>query len=162
MYKQYLKVKTSKNKSGVFTSVRIPKGVPVIEVTGDVHPEHQLPDPNHPALLQVGPNIFIGPSGDVDDYINHSCDPNCKLQIAGSRAILFSLYDIPAGGEITFDYSTSSTDTLDTWKIECKCGSNKCRKVISGLQYVDPAVIEDYKKRGILPMFMTVSIFQKT
>jgi len=161
MYKQFLKVGPSRTGQGVFTSIKIPARSPVIEVTGEVHPEHTLPDPNHPALLQVGPNYFIGPSGDVDDYINHSCDPNCKVHIAGQRAFLYSLYDIPAGSEITFDYSTSSTDTLDKWKMDCHCGKFNCRKVISGLQYVDPTIVEDYKKRGIIPMFMLIPIFQK-
>lgn len=154
MYKQYLKVQPSRTGNGVFTTIKIPAKVPVIEVTGDVYAEKNLPDPNHPALLQVGHDSFIGPSGDVDDYINHSCDPNCRVHIVGNRAILYSLYDIPAGHEITFDYSTSSTDTLDKWKMDCQCGKFNCRKVISGLQYLDPQLLEEYKKKGMIPLFL--------
>lgn len=159
MYNQYLKVSSS--KTGVFTFVRIPANVPVIEITGNVHLEHELPDPNHPALLQVGPNTFIGPSGDVDDYINHSCEPNCNLHIVGNRAILYSMYDIAEGSEITFDYSTSSTDSLEKWQMNCQCGSYKCRKIISGLQHVHADAIEELKKKDMIPLFMKVPIFMR-
>lgn len=161
MFKPYLKLQPTKMGQGVFTSIKIPVGVPVVEVTGEVYAEDKLPDPNHPALLQVNHNTFIGPSGDVDDYINHSCDPNCRVHIVGNRAILYSLYDIPANSEITFDYSTNSTDTLDKWQMNCQCGKFNCRKIISGLQYVNSSIVEDYKKRGMIPLFITHSMFRK-
>lgn len=161
MYKQYLSTKPSKTGIGIFTSIDIPANQPIFEVLGDVYAEQDLPDPNHPALLQVGPDTFIGPSGDVDDYINHSCDPNCRLQIIGNRAIVYSLYLIPKGSELTFDYSTSSTDTHDKWKINCQCGSYKCRKVISGHQYLSPELLAEYQKKNMLPLFITFPVFQK-
>lgn len=160
MYKQYLKICPSKNGSGVFATAKIPSEVPVIEITGQILSEKDLPDPNHPAIIQVGKDSFIGPSGDVDDYINHSCDPNCKIHIVGNRAILYSLYDIQIGMEVTFDYSTSSTDTLDKWKMDCQCGKYNCRKIISGLQYVDSSIIKDYKKRNIIPLFLAHPMFK--
>ena len=79
----------------------------------------------------------------------------------GNRAILYSLYVIPAGAELTFDYSTTSTDTLETWKMTCACGSHKCRKAISGYQYLDPTLQEEYKKKGMIPLFITTPMFQK-
>ena len=161
MYNQFLKIKTSKTGAGVFTSVNIPAGVPIIEVTGQIYTEEKLPNPNDPALIQVGPNLFIGPSGTIDDYIGHSCDPNCLLRAVGTRAIIFSMYLIKAGSEITFDYSTSSTDTLDKWKMDCNCGAANCRKVISGLHYLDEKQKEEYKKKGMIPLFLTDPIFLK-
>jgi hypothetical protein len=160
LFKPYLKVSTSKTGKGVFTSVKIPAKTPVLEVTGDLFTA-KTADHNHPALLQVGSDTYIGPSGSVDDYVNHSCNPNCLLHIVGNRAILFALYDIPEGAEITFDYSTSSTDTLDTWKMECQCGDVNCRKVISGLQYLPVEQIEEYKKRGMIPLFLSHPTFMR-
>lgn len=161
MYNQYLKVKPSKWGVGVFTSVEIPANVPIIEVTGQVYTEDKLPDPNDPALIQVGPYIYIGPSGTIDDYIGHSCNPNCLLHIGGKRAIVYSMYVIKAGSEITFDYSTSSTDTLDKWQMNCQCGEYNCRKVISGLHYLDEATQTKYKEKGMIPIFLTHPIFLK-
>ncbi len=158
MYKNYLKVLPSKTGNGVFCDIEIPAKVPIIEITGDLFTEQNLPD--HPAVLQIGTNLFLGPSGAADDYVNHSCDPNCSLQVLGRRAILYSLHVIRAGAELTFDYSTSSTDTLDKWKMDCLCGSIKCRKVISGLQYVDGALVDRYIEKGMIPLFMRNPIFQ--
>jgi uncharacterized protein len=163
MYTKYLKVDKSKTSgNGVFTTIEIPAGVPIIEFRGTIFVEKDLPEElGRELVLQVGPNTFLGPSGTTDDYINHSCDPNCRVHIVGNRAILYSLYVIPEGAELNFDYSTNSTDTHDTWKMECKCGSNKCRKVISGHQYLDPSLREEYKKKGMIPLFITFPHFHK-
>jgi SET domain-containing protein len=162
MYNQYLEVRSCKTGQGVFTKVEIPANTPIFEVTGNIYAEHELPDPNHPALLQVGPNVFIGPSGTFDDYINHSCNPNCWMHVAGNRAICFSLYVIPAGAELTFDYSTTATDTHDKWKMECACGHAKCRQVISGFQYLEPELQEEYKNKNLVPLYIKMpSMFQK-
>jgi hypothetical protein len=62
---------------------------------------------------------------------------------------------IPSNTEITFDYSTCSTDSLDTWKMNCNCGSYHCRKTISGYQYLSNKLQQEYKDKGILPIFIT-------
>lgn len=160
MYKQYLKVGPSKTGQGVFTSIKIPAGSPVIEITGDVFSTETV-DHNHPAVLQVNSKNYIGPSGGVDDYINHSCNPNCLLHCVGNRAIIFSLYDIPADTEITFDYSTSSTDSLDSWKMDCLCSDPNCRKVISGFQYLSPEKVKEYTEKGMIPLFLRKLDFAK-
>lgn len=163
MYGSDLKVADSKNGKGVFTSVQIPANTPIAEALGPIFVEKDLPDPNDPCILQIGPNTYMTASGGIlPEYINHSCDPNCAFYVVGNRAILFSLYVIPAGAELTFDYSTTSTDTLDKWQMQCNCGSNKCRKVISGYQYLDPSLQNFYKQKGAIPLFITFPVFQKS
>lgn len=155
MYKQFLKVKPSKmGGRGTFTEVEIPAGQPIMEIHGPVVLDREITIQDYSMYLQVGPNTYIGMSGDVDDFFNHSCDPNCYVHVVGNRAILYSMYVIPEGAELTFDYSTSSTDTYDTWKMDCKCGSFKCRKTISGFQYLSDELKEAYKKKGIVPLFI--------
>lgn len=154
MYNKYLEVKLSKTGSGVFTKIQIPAKVPIIEFTGDIIPKNKLNlDPSQ--FLQVGADRFIGPSGGLDDFINHSCNPNCLVSIVGNRAILYSLYVIPKGYELNFDYSTSSTDTLDSWKMNCNCGHFKCRKIISGYQYLNDSLKKEYIEKGMVPLFIT-------
>jgi uncharacterized protein len=162
MLNQYLKVLPSKTGQGVFTSVDIPANTPIIEVTGTIYVEKDLPDPNHPALLQVGSNTFIGPSGGPDDYINHSCNPNCFVHVVGNRAIVYSMYLIKAGSELTFDYATTATDTKDKWSMNCNCGDYNCRQVISGHHYLDEATKQKYIQKKALPLFITnPSLFLK-
>jgi SET domain-containing protein len=154
MYKEQLKVLPCKTGVGVFTLADIPAKTPILEVRGPIFAEKDLPDPNHPALLQIGPDTFLAKSGGMDDLINHSCSPNCYMYIAGNRAVLFSLYVIKAGSELTFDYSSTSTDTLDKWKMDCLCGEINCRKVISGYQYLDNATQQYMKAKEILPLYI--------
>ena len=155
MYKQFLKTQPSASGGkGTFTSVKIPAGQPIMEIIGPVVLDREIVLKDYSMYLQVGPNTFIGSSGDVDDFFNHSCDPNCYVHVVGNRAILYSLYVIPAGAELTFDYSTTSTDTYDTWKMDCKCGSFKCRKVISGYQYLSDEIKANYVKRNMVPLFI--------
>jgi hypothetical protein len=162
MYNKYLEVRQSNIGKGLFTRVEIPSNVPIMEFTGSVVTFKELPADSS-SYLQIGVNTYITPVGAVNgvDFINHNCDPNCMVQSVGNRAILYSLYIIPANTELTFDYSTTSTDTLEMWKMDCTCGSNRCRRVISGYQYLDKSLQEEYKKKNAIPIFITNPIFQK-
>lgn len=163
MFNQYLKALPIKNRIGVITSVDIPARIPICEFGGKCFTEEQLKelgdrvDINN--VLQVGPNLYLGPSGGVDDHIAHSCNPNCFIHASGRRAILYSLYMIAKGSEITFDYSTTSTDDLDSWKMQCNCGSYNCRKVISGFYHLSPSLQEEYKNKGLTALFIKEKIF---
>ncbi len=159
MYKSFLKIKMTKTGKGVYTLVDIPAKAPIMEITGDIRTQESMYKPQDSAWLQISPKYYIGPSGAVDDQIRHSCDPNCYIKAVGSRAFLYSLYQIKANTELTFDYSTTSTDTTDTWKLECKCGSYKCRKIISGMQYLSKELFEEYKSKGMIPLLFIDSRF---
>jgi uncharacterized protein len=157
MYKEYLKVEDSRTGKGTFTTVKIPANTMIVEMDGPVVLDRDIPaGVDTSVYLQVGPNTYIGPSGGaVPEFLNHSCDPNCRMYVVGNRAFLYSLYVIPVGAELTFDYSTTSTDTHETWKMNCKCGSYKCRKVISGFQYLDSTLKNNYISRDMVPVFIT-------
>ena len=159
MYKNHLKVKPTNTGKGIFTEIDILPNMPIIEVTGAIHKAENMPDPNNSAWLQVSNRLFIGASGSYDDQIRHSCNPNCYVRAIGSRAIVYSLYLIKADSEITFDYSLTSTDTLDSWQMNCQCGQFNCRKIISGFQYLGEDLKEKYRKMGIVPMFMENPMF---
>ena len=161
MFNNHLKLmpSTFAGGEGVFTMVDIPAGVPVYELTGNVLSSTEIVDLNDPAVLQIGHDLFLSASGELDDRLNHSCKPNCRLYIVGKRAFLYSLYVIKAGTELTFDYSTSSTDTHDVWKMDCKCGLWCCRKVVSGYQYLDESIKEEYKKKNMVPFFISEPTF---
>lgn len=158
MYNSYLKKSKTKTGEGIITTVNIPANVPVLEIKGNLIGGED-PKSNHPDVKQIGHQTFLGLSGEVDDYVNHNCNPNCAIHSVGNRAILYSLYVIPANTEITFDYSTSSTDTTNEWKMECKCGAPNCRKTISGFQYLSKDLQEDYKKKGVVPLFIRSKTF---
>ena len=163
MYNQYLKVVSLKDRHVVITEIDIPAKVPICEFTGAVYTDEQInswknqKDINN--VLQVGPNLYIGPSGGIDDHIGHSCNPNCYIHATGKRAILYSLHLIKVGTEITFDYSSTSTDGPESWKMECKCGSFNCRKIISGFGHLSTELQKEYKDKRVAALFIREPIF---
>ncbi len=62
---------------------------------------------------------------DPEFYINHSCDPNVFLK----DFLLYAMKPIKKGEEIRYDYSLEG---IDEWKMECKCGEKRCRKLVDG------------------------------
>jgi hypothetical protein len=102
--------------------------------------------------LQIGPDLYIGGSGGVDDLFNHSCDPNAWVKIEGTTAELHAIRDIAPGEEICFDYSTILDE--GDFTMRCRCGSPSCRSLIGdGLDLPD-TVWERYLSLGILPWYV--------
>lgn len=157
MYKEHLLSKQSKISGlGTFTTIDIPANCFIVELNGKLFSKEDNIVHDEPgSYLQVTNKWYIGPSGSKYDFINHSCDPNCYVSIIGKRAFLYSIYLIKSNTELTFDYSISSTDTLDDWSMSCNCKSYKCRKVISGFKYLDDKLKEEYKNKSIIPLFIT-------
>ena len=58
-------------------------------------------------------------------YINHSCEPNCEVDIADNRIWIISIKNIKKGSELSYDYGYEF-DKDDYKDHVCKCGSNKC------------------------------------
>lgn len=90
----------------------------------DLHPE-----------LQVADDLFVCPSSDseIEDslvYINHSCNPNVGMR---GDIVSVAMKDIKEGEELVIDYGMAYGHT---YSMECNCGSEKCRKVITGNDYL--------------------------
>jgi hypothetical protein len=160
-----LKYTKIKNRMGVITTVDIAPNTVICEFIGKLYTDktlHELSkDVDVNVVLQIGPNVYIGPSGGVTDYIAHSCNPNCFIHAVSRRAFLYSLHFIRLNSEITFDYSSTSTDDLDSWRMECNCGANNCRGTISGFHLLDKNLQEEYKKKDIAALFIREPIFNR-
>ena len=69
----------------------------------------------HHVVWLSGNNYLL--MGEPERYVNHSCDPNTKVEGEADVA----LRDITAGEEITSSYGKHSLISF-----ECKCGSRRC------------------------------------
>lgn len=79
-------------------------------------------------LFQIGRDLFIPPYGALDDFTNHSCEPNCGLRVDESGFTMVALKDIAAHEELRYDYSTHQEHPRD--HMLCSCGASSCRGVI--------------------------------
>lgn len=75
-----------------------------------------------------------GPGG-----INHCCDSN--LWMLDERTVC-ARRDIAAGEELTLDYALVSV--APEWRMECRCGSPLCRRIVTGNDWQLPALQERY------------------
>lgn len=102
--------------------------------------------------IQVGIDEFLGPSGDVDDLINHSCNPNSGLKFTDSGILLIAIKKIKVGDEINWDYSTTLFE--NHWRMRCNCRESNCRKIIGDFTFLDKKTQDKYKKLDIIPPYI--------
>lgn len=128
--------KSEQHGTGVFAEQAIAAGELILVFSGPLLTRRQL-DPND-YHLQIGEDLYLGPSGAADDYVNHSCEPNSGF-IDGLR--LVALRAIAPGEEITWDYSTA-IDEADFTGFACRCGAARCRGRVRSFRDLDPATRE--------------------
>lgn len=58
-------------------------------------------------------------------YINHSCNPNCEVEVSNNQIWISSIKRINKGEELSYDYGYTF-DKVDYKDHECKCGSKYC------------------------------------
>lgn len=140
---------------GIFTRKTFAKEQKILDFSGPIVAQKDVPPINKPEddrFIQIGPDIYIGPSEKLDDFVNHSCNPNTAVIINGTSAWLIALRTIAKDEEITFDYATTMYNDPQTFS--CKCGEKNCRKVIREFQYLPQDVKEKYSALGILPFYI--------
>jgi SET domain-containing protein len=59
----------------------------------------------------------------VARWINHSCAPNCAIEVIRGRIWIVARRDIPAGEELSYDYGFPLREWQDH---PCRCGSPRC------------------------------------
>ena len=96
-----------------------------------------------PVEIQIDDDLFIAPVTDEERelsmlYSNHSCDAN--LGVRGEITFV-AMRDIRAGEELTHDWATTDDDD---YSVECKCGAQNCRKVLTGKDWQLPELQKRY------------------
>ncbi len=130
--------KSGKHGRGVYAMAPIPKGVKVIEYLGKLVSVKDSDDIAEKQMQRAGKSgtghvylFTLNRKHDIDGnvpcnrarLINHSCDPNCEVQIIKGRIWILSRRPIGAGEELTYDYGFN----MDSWQDHvCRCGTKKC------------------------------------
>ena len=71
-------------------------------------------------------------------YANHSCEPNCGIV---NLFEVVAMRPIAAGEQITWDYAMSENND---WFMLCRCGTPKCRRIITGYRNLPPETRQAY------------------
>ena len=136
------KVKKSKiHGTGVFATETIPKNTEVIEYIGekiskgigDKRSEKQIKKSLKSSEIGSVYIFELNKKHDIDGnksynkarFINHSCNPNCEVDIIKNRIWISSIKKIKKGEELSYDYGYEF-DKDDYTDHVCKCGSKNC------------------------------------
>lgn len=127
------------HSSGIYAKEAIPKGAKVIEYVGekitkeesekraDDQLEFSKSNPQLGAVYIFELDDEYDIDGNVDynhaRFINHSCSPNCEVDITDGHIWIIAIKDIKKGEEIIYNYQYDIEDYQDH---PCKCGSPNC------------------------------------
>lgn len=91
---------------GIFSAERIPKRRFIIEYWGDLVSEDEANRIGGKYLFELGNGKTINGAtrNNIARYINHSCRPNCEIEVVGNKVFVFSKKVINPGDELTYDY----------------------------------------------------------
>ena len=155
-------LRQSKKGKAVFANKNFKKGEKLIGFKGKLFTYSQLPAPYSKAddhYVQIGKNLYMGPSGKLDDFINHSCNPNSGLKIQSKIVNLVAIKSIKKGEEVTWDYSITMDE--DDWEMVCKCGSKNCRKRVKDFKYLPKRIQKKYIKLGVVTKYILRGLKEK-
>ena len=103
--------------------------------------------------LQIDDDTFLESTMKFDDFLNHSCEPNCFIDFATLN--LVALRDIGEQEELTFNYNTSEYDAVNLIKdhsFKCRCGSENCTGEFKGFRWL--SFEQKNEIRGFLSPFV--------
>lgn len=139
----------------VFATDGFAAGVTITRFSGARLPARKLPRRllgRADRYLQIASDTYLGPSGAIDDLINHSCAPNAGLRFLDDAVILIALRDIAPGEEVAWDYSTTLADA--SWAMTCACGAAECRGVIRAFETLPVERQEWYRARNLVAPYL--------
>ena len=140
MNKLWYKKTSSVHGSGLFASQNIKRGNKIIEYVGDKVTKKEGDKRADQQINKAKKNknngmvyVFeLNQRYDIDGgakynqarLINHSCNPNCEVEIDNNRIWILAIKNIKKNTELSYNYGYSyDTDYVDHI---CKCGSKKC------------------------------------
>ncbi len=143
---EFLEIRGSSiHRCGAFARKLIPKGTRIIEYLGvkiseeeskrieaESFDRHDKDRKNNAGtyVFQVDESVYL--DGDIPEntakYINHSCNPNCEVNIVERRVWIDALRDINEGEEIAYNYGfdIDESDPEGFKRHPCCCGSERC------------------------------------
>lgn len=138
-YSKTLRVtKSAKHGRGVYAKVPLAKGSKVIEYVGKLISVKESEALAEQQMQRAGKSgtghvylFTLNSKYDIDGnvtynkarLINHSCDPNCEVEIIKGKIWILAKRNIQPGEELTYDYGFN----MDYWQDHvCRCGTKKC------------------------------------
>lgn len=140
--------RTADRGLGLFATHPIARDELIVVTLGQVVPWNEgdeFGEQAHPFQVEI--DVVIIPFGaEIEGMfaVNHSCSPNAGIR---GQISLVALRPIAPEEEICYDYVMTDSDYhgKSIFKMDCSCGSDGCRKVITDRDWLRPDLRERYK-----------------
>ena len=125
------------DRQGLFAAIDLKKGLRIIRYIGEKISKAE----SEKRLAQSNAYIFeLNDRYSLDGetikntarYINHSCDPNCEVEMINGAIWIVAIKDIQEGEELTYNYGYKP-DEYENYP--CTCGAKNCCGYIVAQQY---------------------------
>jgi hypothetical protein len=139
----------------VFAASGFGEGDMIVEFTGRRFRADKVPSlmrGQSDRFVQVTPEHYMGPSGRIDDLINHSCAPNAGLRFTSEGVYLVAIRAIDRGEEISWDYSTTLKES--NWHMICQCRAPDCRRVIGNFATLSEERQEWFRSHNLVAPYL--------
>ncbi len=93
--------------------------------------------------VQLGAQRHHAGTGEIGDFVNHSCDPTCRFD--AEELSFRALRDLAPGDHVTYNYLT--TERSLTEPFVCLCGAKGCFGQIRGFAALTPE-----QQEGLRPL----------
>ena len=126
-------IKKSTTGLGLYSNVQIKKGEFLIEYTGKMLTSNEANEKGGKYLFEINSRWTVDGTDrkNLARYINHACRPNCEARISKKQIKIYSIKNIKAGEELTYDYGK---EYFDEYIKSHRCTCNHCKKRSAGIR----------------------------
>jgi len=133
---------------GIFSNRSINEGEIIMKWEGELFTAEEIRQgkakPN--SICGYNEGVYLGQpineNDTIDQYLNHSCDPNTWMN---SELIISARKNILPDCELTADYAIWEIDPDWELPVLCNCRSEYCREKITGKDWMQPYLQEKYR-----------------
>ncbi len=127
---------------GVYTKTAWKKGDKIYSFGGNITPTYIASAKNSMTLNESF--CFEWAEKGIQCYFNHSCNPNCYIDMDSGIPIVTAIRDISSDEELTYNYNTVELDLArDFLSFPCHCEQKNCIGWIKGFMYLFPKQEEE-------------------
>jgi SET domain-containing protein len=122
---------------GLFAAIDIKQGIRIIRYIGEKITKHESDRrlaENNAYIFELNDRYALDGQSlkNIARYINHSCEPNCEVQMINNTVWIVASKDIQEGEELTYDYGYEQENYQN---YPCNCGAKNCCGYILARQY---------------------------
>ena len=120
--KEKFALKKTTHGLGLVTKIPLKRDTFIVEYTGEKITQEEGDRRGGRYLMVYDKKYMIDGKGreNLGRYVNHSCKPNCKTYMENKKIRVYTIKNVAAGEELTYNYGK---EYCDAYCKPCLCGA---------------------------------------